>query len=174
MSKAIEAAINLERWKRARRLIRAELRKEPRSHWLLTRLGLTYYEEHEYRASLRYSKMALKLAPSCPLALWDYAGSLQMLGRHRAALLVYGKILSRSIAPIANGDCGEGLSWARGLLADCHYRQAISHKRSGDQQIAIRAYRKHLKMRGPGCQSIYPIRTVRKQLSELTPWIEPI
>jgi tetratricopeptide (TPR) repeat protein len=80
MSKAIEAAIRSERWKKARQLIRAELNEKPNSHWLLTRLGLTYYEERAYRASLWYSQKALRLAPECLLALWDYAGSLQMLG----------------------------------------------------------------------------------------------
>jgi hypothetical protein len=77
MSKAIEAAIRTEKWERVRQLIRAELKEEPDSHWLLTRLSLTYYEEQAYRKSLSYSRKALKLAPRCPRALWDYAGCLQ-------------------------------------------------------------------------------------------------
>jgi hypothetical protein len=60
MSKAIEVAIRSERWKKARQLIRARLREQPDSHWLLTRLGLTYYEERAYRASLSYSRKALR------------------------------------------------------------------------------------------------------------------
>jgi len=78
MSKAIERAISREKWKEARRLVRAELKEKPNSHYLLTRLGLTYCEERAYRRSLSYSQKALRLAPLCPLALWDYAGSLQM------------------------------------------------------------------------------------------------
>jgi hypothetical protein len=58
MSKVIEAAIRSQRWKKARQLIRAELKEKPDSHWLLTRLGLTYYEERAYRASLLYSQKA--------------------------------------------------------------------------------------------------------------------
>jgi hypothetical protein len=42
MSKEIETLIEMEDWKGARQLIRVALRKEPDSHWLLTRLGLTY------------------------------------------------------------------------------------------------------------------------------------
>jgi tetratricopeptide (TPR) repeat protein len=168
MSKAIETAIHLEKWKRARRLIRARLRKEPKSHWLLTRLSLTYYEEQRYLTSLRYSRNALKLAPMCPLVLWDYAGTLQMLRKHRAAIRVYGKILTRTVTEVANGDCGEGTGRARALLADCHYRRALSYEKLEQNEIAIEDYRKHLKMRWSGCRSIYPVRNVRKLLLELT------
>jgi tetratricopeptide (TPR) repeat protein len=167
MSKAIEAAIRKEKWKEARRLIRADLREKPDSHWLLTRLGLTYYEERSYRTSLSYSQKALKLAPLCPLALWDYAGSLQMLGRHRMALRVYRQLLSRGAAQIAHGDCGEGRGRARGLMADCLYRQAQSYRKLKQPKSAIDAYRRHLRMRGSGCRSIYAVRTVRKELAEL-------
>jgi tetratricopeptide (TPR) repeat protein len=167
MSKAIEAAIRTEKWKKARQLIRAELKERPDSHWLLTRLGLTYYEERAYRTSLSYCRKALRLAPHCPLALWDYAGSLQMLGRHRIALRVYRQLLSRGVEQIARGECGEGRGWARGLMADCLYRQAYSFTELKEQKAAIDAYRKHLKMRGPGCRSIYAVRTVKKELSEL-------
>jgi hypothetical protein len=34
------------------KLIRAVLRKEPDSHWLLTRLGLAYCEERNYKKAL--------------------------------------------------------------------------------------------------------------------------
>jgi tetratricopeptide (TPR) repeat protein len=167
MSKAIEAAIRREKWKEARQLIRAELKQKPDSHWLLTRFGLTYYEERAYRTSLSYSQKALTLAPLCHLALWDYAGSLQMLGRHRMALRVYRQLLSRGATQIARGDCGEGRSRARGLMADCLYRQAHSYTRLKQPKSAIDAYRGHLRIRGPGCRSIYAIRTVRKELAEL-------
>jgi tetratricopeptide (TPR) repeat protein len=167
MSKAIEAAIRREKWKEARQLIRAELKEKPDCHWLLTRLSLTYYEERAYRTSLSYSQKALRLAPLCPLALWDYAGSLQMLGRHRMALRVYRQLLSRGVNQIAHGDCGEGRGWARGLMADCLYRQAQSYTKLKEPKAAIEAYRKHLRMRGSGCRSIYTVRTVTKELSEL-------
>lgn len=167
MSKAIEAAIHSEKWKKARQLIRAELKEKPDSHWLLTRLGLTYYEERAYRKSLSCSRKALRLAPHCPLVLWDYAGSLQMLGRHRMALRVYRQLLSRGVEQVAHDDCGEGRSWARGLIADCLYRQAQSYTELKEQKAAIDSYRKHLKMRGPACRSIYAVRTVRRELSEL-------
>jgi tetratricopeptide (TPR) repeat protein len=168
MSKAIEAAIRAQRWKKARQLIRTELKAKPRSHWLITRLGLTYYEEHAYSKSLSYTRKALELSPHCPLALWDHAGSLQMLGQHRTALRIYDRLVSRGIESIAYGDCGEGRAWARGLVADCLYRQASSKWELGRRKAAMEAYRTHLRMRGPGCRSIYSIETVRKEIAELS------
>ena len=44
MSDAIEKAIAREAWPASRGLMTAALRREPRSHRLLTRLALTYYE----------------------------------------------------------------------------------------------------------------------------------
>jgi hypothetical protein len=84
------------------------------------------------------------------------------------ALRVYGRLLSRGIEEIACEDCGEGRGWARGLIADCLYRQAQSYKKLKEQELAIDCYRKHLRMRRSGCRSIYAVRTVRKELSELT------
>src|SRR5262245_20839579 len=131
MSEEIEKLIAAENWKAARTLIRVALRKKPDSHWLLTRLGLTYYEAYKYEKALFYTERALELTPNCPLALWDYAGDLDMLGRTREAIYIYKKLVKRGVEGIAYGDCGEGLAWARGLVADCLYRLAKCYDELG-------------------------------------------
>ena len=161
MSASIERAIESENWSLARKLIRAALRTEPDSHWLLTRLSLTYYEERSYQRSLDLSMRALALAPSCPLALWDAAGSLDMLSREREAVSMYRSLIRRGVSQIAFGPCGEGLAWSRGLVADCWYRIAVCYQRVGRRKLSQRAIQQHLAMRGPGCQSAYPLRQVR-------------
>jgi len=162
MSKEIEKLIAAEDWKDARKLIRAALRKKPDSHWLLTRLGLTYYEEYNYEKALFYSGQALKLAPNCPLVLWDYAGALDMLGRTKKAIAIYKKLIKRGVEGIAYGDCGEGLAWARGLVADCLYRLATCYDELGQSDNSIDCYYQHIRLRGPGCRSIYSINEVRE------------
>jgi tetratricopeptide (TPR) repeat protein len=81
MSKEIEKLIAAKDWKDARKLIRAALRKKPDSHWLLTRLGLTYYEEYNYEKALFYSGQALELAPNCPLVMKCANGSGKSLAK---------------------------------------------------------------------------------------------
>jgi len=167
MSDAIERLIDSDDWKGARRLIRGALRKKPSSHWLLTRLGLTYYEEHNYEKALFYESQAMKLAPSCPLVLWDYAGTLDMLGRSKESIAIYKKIVRRGLEEIAYGECGEGLAWARGLVADCIYRLAKSYDEDGAYKKAVDYYEQHLRLRGPGCRSIYSIEEVKRRIKEL-------
>jgi tetratricopeptide (TPR) repeat protein len=63
MSSKIEALIEAENWRAARQAIRVELRLSPKNHWLLTRLGLTFYEERRYQRALEYELLALAEAP---------------------------------------------------------------------------------------------------------------
>lgn len=167
MSKEIEKLIETEDWKAARKLIRAALRKEPDSHWLLSRLGLTYYEEHNYKKALFYAAQAMELAPNCPLVLWDYAGTLDRLGRNKEAIAIYKKLVKRGVEKIAYGKCGEGLAWARGLIADCLYRIAKCYEDLSHHKKALDFYERHIEHRGPGSRSIYPISDVMKRVKEL-------
>lgn len=165
MSATIESAIAAGDWPRARRLVRAALRRKPQSHWLITRLALTYYEQRRYEEALRLERRALRLAPSCPLVLWDYAGTLQMLDRDREAIRIYRKLVERGVDRLALGPCGEGRARSRGLIADSHYRIFRSYAALGKRRAAIHAARTHLSLRGPGCHSIYSKREVVSEIS---------
>ena len=167
MGEAIEAVIADENWVLARRLINRELRRTPDDHWLLTRLSLTYYEQRNYKQALKISERALDLAPRCPLILWDYAGTLDMLGRTAEAIRIYQKIIRRGADSLAHGECGEGMAWARGMLADCYFRMGLCYGDRGNRSKATVALRKHLSLRRLGCRSIYDIRTARKHLAAM-------
>ena len=168
-SDRIEALIEADEWKSAREAIRAALRTRPESHWLLSRLALTFYEELNYEKALEYELQALALTPTCPLALWGYAGTLEMLGREREAIEIYRRLVRRGTESIAYGECGEGLARARGLVADSLYRMAGCYRSLGKYGKAVECLGKHLARRGKGCHSIYPLREVRKELDELRP-----
>ncbi len=167
MSKEIEEAIELENWEKARALIKSQLKQFPNDHWLLTRLGLTYYEQRQYKRSLHYSEKALSISPHCPLVLWDYAGSLDMLQRTEEAIAIYKRIIRRGIDQIAYGECGEGKARARGLIVDCHYRLAHCYQDLGHWKESLREYKRHLSLRGPGCHSIYDIKQIRQEALHL-------
>ena len=168
MSREIEVAIKRHDWQGARRLVRAALRQTPDSHWLLTRLALTYYEAFDYKRALTISLQAYQFAPRCPLVLWDLVGSYDMLRRHKDAISLYRKLIRRGIESVAYDECGEGLAWARSLIADCWYRLAHCEREIGRRSRAANCYKQHIAMRGPGCHSIYPLRSVRRELRELT------
>ena len=155
-------------WTAARRALKSELKRDPGNHWLLARLSLTYYEQRKYRRACDVSRQALARAPLCPLALWDHAGALQMLGRHREALRLYTTLVRRGVDSIAHGECGEGVAKARGLVADCCYRQSLSYSALGQRRRALAALAEHLEMRGPGCRSIYPLTEVGKRREQIS------
>jgi len=161
----IENFIKRGDWLEARRLVAAALDKTPDSHWLITRLALTYYEEREYERSLVLELRARELAPHCPLVLWDLAGTFQMLNRFPEAVVIYRRLLRRGVKAVAFGPCGEGVAWARGLLADCWYRLAQCHQANGRRLQALRCYQRHLASRGPGCRSIYRLEDVRHEMA---------
>ena len=163
----IERAIDASDWVRARRLIRQELRRKRDDHWLLTRLSLTYYEQKQYQKSLQYVVEALQIAPYCPLAVWDYAGTLEMLSRKKKALQIYQWLISWGEERIAYGECGEGIRSARSLIADCYYRIAGIHEDRHERGKALSAYKQHLRRRKRGVQSIYPLSQVRRRVAAL-------
>ncbi len=167
MSKDIEKRIKAEDWRGARKLIESRLTVDPDNHWLLTRLSLTFYEERNYKHALNVSKRALALAPYCPLVHWDYGGALDMLGRHSEAVSVFQRLIKREVDGIAHGECGEGIGWARGIIADCHYRASECYRKMNQRVRSLQELEKHLDMRGPGCYSIYPLEEVQEQFSHL-------
>jgi tetratricopeptide (TPR) repeat protein len=167
MSKEIELFIQTERWDDARELILEQLKSDSTNHWLITRLSLTYYEQHEYETAFDYSKIARRIAPKCPLVLWDYAGTLEMLRRNSLALCTFRKLIDRGVESIAFDECGEGLAWARGLIADSHYRAAHCCRKIDRIDEAKNHFESHLAIRGRGCRSIYNLKKVRGELARL-------
>lgn len=156
-----------ERWVDLRAVLKEDLRQDPDDHWLLTRIGLTYYEQRNYKEALTYSEKAIELEPACPLALWDYAGTLDMLGRDEEAVRLWEGLLERGVEAIAHGDCGEGVRWARSLLNDCRYRIA---RIANEHQDLIRArtyYEDHLKNRRAGQYSVYTRVDVQRRLRDV-------
>ncbi|SRR6266567_3686472 len=164
----IEDAIDRDDWEKARLLIRRWLHREPNNHWLLTRLGLTYYEQKLYKRALYYELKALQIEPYCPLVVWDFAGTLDMLGRNKEALSIYRWLISWGEERLAHGPCGEGIQAARSLIADCYYRIGTILEEQGQRKRALAAFGEHLSRRTRGTRSIYPLSKVKRRYARLS------
>ena len=151
----IEALVEKEDWENARKAILKELEAEPDSHYLLTRLALTHYEQRQYETALHYSQKAMELAPHCPLVLWDHAGALEQTGHEREAIRIWKRLLRRGIERVAHGPCGEGIRQAESLLNDCRYRIGKTYYFLGHHALAWRYMQAHLSHRRRGLPSIY-------------------
>jgi len=170
LSETINQLFAAERWAEARPLIEAELRKpgNENDHWLLTRLSTTYYEERQYQKALELVRQAEKIAPDCPLVLWDLAGTLDALDRPLEALKIYEKLIDDPDR-IAEEECGEGRDWAVALSTDCLYRAAICLKHLGMSATAIQALAAYIRIRELGGGSIYSIQDALTELKKLVP-----
>ena len=91
---------------------------------------------------------------------------LALIGREREALKIYKRLIDRGAQSIAYGECGEGLARARGLVADSYFRMATCLEALGKKTAAMEAFERHLDLRGPGCQSIYPLNVLRQELKQ--------
>lgn len=166
-SKIIEEHYRQERWAEARSLILRELKNDSNDHWYLTRLSGTYYEEHNYRKARQASDRAVKLAPHCPLVLWDRAGIVEMSGQPIQAIAIWKRLLKRGTKVAAFGACGEGLKWAKSLLNDCRYRIANTYRQINNAKLARMYYKAYICHRDKGVHSIYSKRAVKKQFAQL-------
>jgi tetratricopeptide (TPR) repeat protein len=162
----IEGLIAAGRWTAARKVIRDLLKQRPDDHWLLSRMALTYYEQRAYKKAMAFELRAVEIQPTCPLALWGLAGTLEMVGREAEASDVYRRLIRRGSRRLATDRCGEGTRWAHGLVADCWFRLGQIRVRAGRPREALAAYRKHLAIRSSGA-SIYTAAQVRRRLKEL-------
>jgi tetratricopeptide (TPR) repeat protein len=156
-----------EDWPKAIELNKKLLAANPNSHWLLANLSSNYYEARQYKTALKYAEKALKIAPTCPMVLWDYAGTLDMLGQTAKARSIWKGLVKRGARTIAGGECGEGIRQAESLLNDCRYSLGVSYEESGEKKEAARYYKDHLKHRKPGLPSLYTMAEVKKRLRGL-------
>ena len=58
-------------WEEARRLLENARENDPMNHWLLTQLGVTFYEQKKYMDALRLFLASQKIVEECPLTLWN-------------------------------------------------------------------------------------------------------
>ncbi|HEX3152728.1 MAG TPA: tetratricopeptide repeat protein [Gemmataceae bacterium] len=167
LSEVIDELFDQEQWVAARKILLRELRDAPDNHWLLTRLGTTYYEQRKYGSALKIAEQALELAPECPLVLWDLAGDLDATGDHEAAIRIYRKLIKRGVHSLANGECGEGVAWAESLIADCWYRLGLCYEAAGKIPSAIAALGRFRNLLFTCVSSLYSFDDVRRHLHNL-------
>src|SRR6185369_1292554 len=116
---------------------------EPDSHWLLTRLGETYYEQGRYKEALGLLLKSRELVPDCPLTLWHLAGTLDALGDQAGAVRLFTWLLESKKTP-EDDPCWESVEWTDSLKADCVYSLGLCFKHNGRKELADYCLRKYI------------------------------
>ena len=171
ISQQLNKLIMADRWEEARILIRREMKKpEERKkllHFWLARLSTTYYEERNYRKALVLVEAAYKDSPRCPMVLWDYAGTLEMVVREEEALAIWRGLRRRHLKALAYGQCGEGVRQAKTLKNDCLYRIANVYRRQNKLKEAKAYFLQYIRQRRKGVWSIYTLHDAKKKLKDI-------
>ncbi len=152
------------RYDTARRLYMREARGDAPDHRVHMRIAMTYYEQGKLVEALEWNASGLALAPGCPLLLCDRAAILEGLARHDEAVEAYNVIVKQDPNELAQQTCARGLPWARGLVNDCRYRQALLYRRMGEPGQAARLLTQHLENRVWGAESVYSDAEVQRAL----------
>jgi len=163
-SRIINNLFKEEKYSEARTFIFGLMKNNPDDHWLLSRLSTTYYEGGNYQEALKYVEQALKIAHYCPLVLWDYAGTLDMLERNDEAIQIYKRLVRKGASRIAHGACGEGIQAARSLVNDSRYRLGLIYARKVEFLLAKKYFKDYITNRHYNYSSIYNLREVKKDL----------
>jgi tetratricopeptide (TPR) repeat protein len=141
-------------YEKARSLLEKELLKEPENHWLITQLGVTYYERRQYDEALRHFRRSHKILSDCPLTLWNLAGTLDAVGRTAKAIAIYTSLLESKVTPDVD-PCWESDEWSDRLKADCVYRMGSCFQNLRKRKAAEHCYRQYLDLLSIGVDGTY-------------------
>ena len=166
LNSRIDKLFDREAWDDARRILERERKKNPRDHWVLTQLGVTFYEQRQYEEALQLFVASQRIVPDCPLTLWNLAGALDALGRHASALRIYTWIL-RCKKSADKDPCWESKQWADALRTDCVYRVGVCFQHLGKKRKAEDCYRQYLELLSIGIEGSYSIDDVKRQIRDL-------
>jgi tetratricopeptide (TPR) repeat protein len=162
----IDDLMQSEQWEKARALITKELEKEPDSHWLLTQLGATYYEQRRYKKALGLLLKSLDIVADCPLTLWHLAGTLDALEYPAGALRIYTWLLE-SKKTAADDPCWESTEWTDALKTDCVFRIGISFRHLNRKGKAASCFRRYIDLLLAGAGGSYPIDEAMQHIRDL-------
>jgi tetratricopeptide (TPR) repeat protein len=155
------------KWAKARKLLEAEREKEPADHWVLTQLGVAFYEERSYQEALQLFVASLQLVEDCPLTLWNLAGVLDSLDRHNEAVPIYTRLLKANTSPDED-PCWESKEWADALKADCVYRLGLCFEHLGKREVAEHCYRQYMNLLATGIEGSYSVADVLGKIRGLS------
>ncbi|MGH7135300.1 MAG: tetratricopeptide repeat protein [Pirellulales bacterium] len=157
-----------EEYEKARALLEKELLTDPENHWLITQLGVTFYEQRKYDEALRYFRRSREILDDCPLTLWNLAGALDAVGKHSEAIEIYTSLLESKITADID-PCWESEAWSDRLKADCVYRLGVCFQNQRKKKSAKHCYRQYLDLLSIGVDGTYSSQEVVEKLRGLLP-----
>ena len=146
IGRRIDQLFSAEKWVELDGVISKALVAAPDDHWLHVRRADVWYEQRRYRKAATLYRKVLELMPGCPLGRWGLASAQMALGAHPEARRLFQSLAREKPEVLGARDCGEGVRWARGVVADANFRLGQLAEREGSKVVARRRYRAYLRM----------------------------
>src|SRR5690606_11819664 len=131
-------------------------------HISLIEKGLEIHEKRKYSKALPYFERALALSPNCPVAIYNKANVLHMLGRHSEAYPLLRDLIGTDARELRRRCPASG---PRSLQLDAYYLlfQVVLYDR-GFCDEAFAYAEEHLQRRKRGLKSLFSAREVRHEI----------
>lgn len=104
-------------WEPLKNYLKRKCREFPKEYWLRTKMAEYLYQVKD-KLCLRYAKEAYLMASDDMLVVYNYACALYLNGDYDKAMACLNVIITKGIDYIAYSEHGEGMRWAKSLLAD--------------------------------------------------------
>jgi len=134
-------------------------------HQDLVKEGLKLHEARRYASALPYFEKASRLAPDCPVAAYNRANTMHMLGRDLEAYVILIELIKAAPAELERRCL---YSQPLSLQLDAFYLLFwVVLDIQGPCAEAFNYAAEHLKRRRRGLQSAWSIREVRAGIAEV-------
>ncbi len=166
LNKRINSLFQQNAWKEARKLLEIEHEKDSEDHWVVTQLGVTFYEEKKYRDALQLFRKSLEIVNDCPLTRWNLAGALDAVGDQSGAKEIYIWLLRAKTSP-EHDPCWESPEWADAIKHDAVFRLGACLQSLGEKKKAETCYRRYLDLLLAGGNGMYSAEDVTAKIRSL-------
>ena len=121
-------------WKPLQKYIKRKCREFPNDYWLKTKMAEYLYLEKD-KDCLKYAREAYSMAPDDMLVVYNYACALYLNEEYEKATDCLNVIIGKGLDYIAYSEHGEGMRWAKSLMADAKALLNRISKESGSQGV---------------------------------------
>lgn len=146
ISKRIDALFSSQQWSELDQLISESLQGTSDDHWLHVRRADAWYAQGKHARAARLYQKVLESMPRCPLGRWGLANTLMARGDADDARKLFASLARQKPEVMGTGECGEGVRWARGLVADANFRLGQLEEQAGAKPAARRRYQAYLRL----------------------------
>jgi len=109
---------------------------------------------------------SFQIVKDCPLTLWNAAGALSSLGRHKEAIPIYVWLLKAKTS-VNKDPCWESKKWSDALKTDCVYRLGLCFEYLDKRETAEHCYIQYLTLVATGVKGTYSIDDVLSRVHRL-------